>query len=230
MVLDQSSVLQQLVRIGLPAEAPPALELAARVPQNAHLAGAGEIGAEPGQVEVGVHQLEQDVPLAEEQNRKPLGHPPSTAQGPHQGSWVFLHCERRGHPAGTGLGHETAVGLVVVLAGEIQKAEALLRLGHHFHVVGLTVIGESTGEGETLGEPTGAASGKSRDDDASAFPHWLSAFGVRNLEGASRNVLCRFAHPEERSYRRICPRPSDHSLARSSRSLRDDVSLSSDFR
>ena len=149
------------VRVRLPAEALPALELAARMPQDEQLPGAGEVGAEPGQVEIRVHQLHQNVPLAHEEHREPLANPASAMPSVvMQRTGILLHRERGGEPAGAGPRHQATVRGIVVLAGQVEVAEALLRPRDHVDVVRLPVVSEALRERETLGEPAGAASGQ----------------------------------------------------------------------
>jgi hypothetical protein len=153
------------------------------VSKDEHLPRVGKIGREPGQIEIGVDQLDQHVPPAEEEHRKPL-RDPEPAASPERGNQragVFAHGEPGGQTAGEGAGHETAVGEIVVVVREVQGAEPILGFGHHVHVVGLTVVGETAGEGEALGKPARAAAGEARDDDAPPFLHALPPFGLRDL-------------------------------------------------
>jgi hypothetical protein len=68
----ESRVLQQAIRLGLPAEPTPALELAAGMPQHAYLPGVGKARRQPLEVEIGEHQLEQDPRLPTEERRNSL--------------------------------------------------------------------------------------------------------------------------------------------------------------
>ena len=178
MVLDQSSVLQQSVWIGLPSEAPPALELAARVAQHTDLTGSWEVGAEPGEVETGIDQLDQHVPLAKEQDREPLGQPggPDGRTERTSGPGFSVIVEAVDHAAGTGPGHQTPVGRIVVLASQVEVPEALLRFRYLVHVVRFAVVREPPGEREALGQPARAASREARHDDATPFAHATLSF------------------------------------------------------
>ena len=91
--------------------------------------------------------------------------PAGPAQAGEQGAGIFPHGEGGGDIAGAGPGHESPVGRVVVLGREVEVGEAPLRLLHPVEVVGLAIIGEAGGEGETLGQPAGAAARETRDDD-----------------------------------------------------------------
>jgi len=183
VVFDQPAVLEQRAWVRLPAQPLPALELAARVSHHEQLPRMGKVGGEPGQVEVGVHQLHQHVPLAKVEKRKALGDPeaPAPAERGDERPGVLPHREPRGQSARQGARHQAAVRGVVVVAGEVQGAKPILRLRYHVHVVGLTVVGEVAREGQALGEPAGAAPGQARDDDASPFLHGRPPFGGRDL-------------------------------------------------
>lgn len=129
------------------------------MPQHADLAGMREVGAEPREVQVGEDQLEEDVTLAEEEERELLAEDSSgDAEVRQQRPRVLSHGECGSDLSRAGPRHQLAVGRVVVPGVQVEVDEALLRFAHPVEVVRLAIVGEARRSPWTVEKELGHAS------------------------------------------------------------------------